>query len=85
MLGEVLGQIGYSDIAEKIKYTLDRNLPLISKELDVSGRDLMQLGYKGREIGRAQMSILQAIHSGRIENSYDDIVNFLKTKAGVEV
>ena len=78
LLGEVLEQVGYRDIAENIKKVLDNNLPLVAKELDIGGRELVELGLKGPQIGEAQTKILQAIHSGEVSNSLDDIMSFLE-------
>lgn len=80
LLGEVLEQIGYHNIAANIKHVLDSNLPLTVKELAIGGRELVQSGYKGAEIGRAQAMILQAVHAGEVSNSYDDILDFLEDR-----
>jgi tRNA nucleotidyltransferase/poly(A) polymerase len=52
-------------------------LPLTSNELAIGGRDLMAMGLKGPQIGQAQREIMQAIHSGEIQNEPEDIKTFL--------
>ena len=76
LIANVLGQLGYHQQAEKIMGAID--LPLKGSELEIGGQELMQMGFKGREIGQAQRDILSAIHRGDIGNTYDEIVGFLQ-------
>tara|TARA_Y100000034_G_scaffold73686_1_gene88623 strand:- start:2673 stop:2813 length:141 start_codon:yes stop_codon:yes gene_type:complete len=46
--------------------------------LEIGGQELMQMGFKGKEIGQAQRDILSAIHRGEFGNTYDEIVGYLK-------
>lgn len=59
------------EAAKKMEDSL--NLPLSGQELKVSGQDLMRMGFKGRDIGNAQRSLLAAIHSGKMKNDRQDI------------
>ncbi len=54
------------------------DLPLKGSELEIGGQELMQMGFKGKEIGQAQRDILSAIHRGEFGNTYDEIVGYLK-------
>lgn len=76
LIANVLGQLGYHQQAEKIMGAIE--LPLKGSELEIGGRELMQMGFKGREIGQAQRDVLSAIHRGEIGNTYDEIVGFLQ-------
>ena len=76
LVANVLGQLGHHQQAERIATIID--LPLKGSELEIGGQELMQMGFKGREIGQAQRDILSAIHRGEIGNTYDEIVGFLQ-------
>ena len=77
VIASVLAQAGMKEQANKIQNALEH--PLSPKELDIGGRELAQLGFRGPEIGQAMGSALEAIHSGTITNTYDDISRFLQS------
>tara|TARA_R110002110_G_scaffold210920_2_gene423482 strand:- start:1356 stop:2570 length:1215 start_codon:yes stop_codon:yes gene_type:complete len=77
LLAEILQQVGYPEESEKIRTTLDTNLPLHPKELAVGGADLVQLGFKGPRIGQIQKRLLQAVHAGEVKNENDQLINYL--------
>lgn len=52
-------------------------LPMTSKELDISGHELMSLGLKGKEIGNAQHFLLDSIFSNKISNKKEELVEAL--------
>ena len=76
VLHQVFSQIGMAEIADRLKRA--DSLPLKSKELAVDGKTFMQLGLKGKQIGKAQQDILQAIHSGETPNEKEAIIQWLK-------
>jgi len=76
LIANVLRQLGYYQQAEKIMSAID--LPLKGSELEIGGQELMQMGFKGKEIGRAEKDVLSAIHRGELGNTYDEIVGYLK-------
>ena len=57
-------------------------LPMTPKELPVGGKDFMQMGLKGPQIGQAQQEIMRAIHAGEIQNEPEEIEQFLRSKLG---
>ena len=72
----VLRQAGMEEQADKIEKALEH--PLSAKELDIGGRELTQMGLRGPEIGQAMRSALEAIHAGKLNNTYDEIARFLQ-------
>ncbi|MDD6188681.1 MAG: GIY-YIG nuclease family protein [Clostridiales bacterium] len=48
------------------------------KHLAVNGHDLMALGYKGREIGRALDMLLEAVMDDNVENEREALLAYLK-------
>jgi len=75
LIANVLRQIGMSEQAAKIEEALQ--LPLSPSELAISAADIMQLGFRGKQIGDAFTKTLDAIHKRRLDNTYDDIVGFI--------
>ena len=76
LVSMVLNQIGYTEASEKIEKAL--NLPLAPKELAIGGRELMQLGLKGPEIGQAQKQLIQAIHNNIVDNEAEQLLDLLR-------
>lgn len=76
LIADVLEQIGYEDKAIKIRDALE--MPLNNKELDITGHDLMAMGYSGSEIGIAINNLLQAVHNRKVANNYHDLRNYIQ-------
>lgn len=53
--------------------------PLTTKELALSGGELMEMGFKGKEIGIIQKKFLSALWNSKISNEKSDLVAFLST------
>ena len=75
LIVSVLRQVGMTQQADKIEEALQ--LPLSPKELDINGREMMELGLRGQQIGDAVREILAAIHNRQLDNTYNDIVGFI--------
>lgn len=69
-------------LSETLKQTIismrENNIPFSLKDIPVDGNDLIALGFQGKEIGNAFTSILDAIYIGRLSNSRDEILDYLK-------
>ncbi len=48
------------------------------KDLNVSGNDLIKIGYSGKEIGKALDRCLNAVMDGKIQNVYENLIDFLR-------
>ena len=48
------------------------------KDLAVNGHDVMSLGLKGREVGRALSILLEAVIDERVKNNREELLEFLK-------
>jgi len=51
--------------------------PLDNSELDISGQELLNLGFKGKEVGEAITKIFSAIYSNTIPNRKKEILEFI--------
>jgi len=53
--------------------------PVLSiKELAITGNDLIQLGYRDKEIRNIKEKVLSLIIEGKLKNDYNDIIKYLK-------
>ena len=73
---QVLDKAGYSEIVAKLTKSLE--YPLNPKELDITGQDLMKMGFRGIDIGDALNNVMLAVHNGEIQNNYDEITRYLQ-------
>ena len=48
------------------------------KELEVNGTDMLNLGYKGADIGKALDFLLNAVIEGKCANTHDELIIYLK-------
>jgi len=73
-------------IQEFMKLTKNKNLktvekilekPMILKELDVTGEDLIESGVKNIEIGKVVKNILEQIWNDKLKNKKGDILKFV--------
>ena len=71
---QVLDKAGYSEIV----LTKSLEYPLNPKELDITGQDLMQMGFRGIDIGDALNNVMLAVHNDEIQNNYDEITRYLQ-------
>ena len=74
---QVLDKAGYSEIVAKLTKSLE--YPLNPKELDITGQDLMQMGFRGIDIGDALNNVMLAVHKDEIQNNYDEITRYLQS------
>ena len=52
---------------------------LTVRDLALRGQDLMALGLRGPEIGRAQRMLLEGVLEGSVENEKQALVKFLES------
>jgi tRNA nucleotidyltransferase/poly(A) polymerase len=73
---KVLNSAGYVEEASAAQEAL--SYPLSPQELDITGQDMMQMGYRGKDIGNTLNYLLQAVQGGQVENNYDDLRRFVQ-------
>ena len=56
----------------------DEELPITIKGLAINGNELMELGFKGPELGNQLSSIFEAVLRLKIENNKENILKFIK-------
>lgn len=76
---DILSKTGNSERARWLADIMQK--PILPKELDISGNELIQMGLKGAQIGQTMKAILAAIHQDKIDNEHEQILDFLNAKA----
>jgi len=67
--------------SEPVKYVRKMmQVPIVPKDLALNGGDFMDLGLKGKEIGLKQREILSAIWSDNLNNTKNDLTEFISDK-----
>jgi hypothetical protein len=66
-----------------VNYMKDHNIPFSLKEVPVSGNDLIELGYQGKEIGNMFVEILSKIYKEELPNEREAILGYVKSKKNV--
>ena len=63
-----------------IEEYLERGLPYRLSDLAVCGNDIKALGVSGRAVGELLSSLLEAVISGKTENTHDALLAYAKAK-----
>ena len=48
------------------------------KDLKINGNDLISIGLKGKDIGKALQKCLDGVIDGKVENDYNNLISFIK-------
>ena len=48
------------------------------KDLKINGNDLIAIGFKGKDIGKALQKCLDGVIDGKVSNNYDDLIKYIK-------
>ena len=66
-------------IEQHLQTVIDGNLPYLTSHLDVSGADLIKIGFNpDQTVGKTLNSLLFAVISGEIVNNRKNLLNFSK-------
>lgn len=78
---EFLSRQSHFDELERLTNSVVEQSQCFSlKQLDADGNDMISLGYKGREIGRALNILLNAVIDGKVENKKANLLSFLESR-----
>ncbi len=70
----------YRDTQNIIKEILEEKECFSVRYLAVNGNDLMEIGFKGKEIGEMLNTLLNMVINEKIENDYDALLSYSKGK-----
>lgn len=76
ILIQVFYKLGIPFVAKNLEHA--QRMPLVPKELDINGHELMEMGLKGKQIGDVQQHLLCAIFNEEIENDKIKIIEWIK-------
>lgn len=68
-----------NETKEMLRSMIERGVPQSVNDLAVNGRDLMEAGFSGREIGEAQDWLLSKVYEG-VPNEKERLLDILKSK-----
>lgn len=74
----VLNEEFFTKAFELIDDIVRENECFTVKNLKINGRDLIEMGYRGREIGEKLNECLEAVINEEIENDFDALREFVK-------
>lgn len=74
-------RISYIELAKKmLQDIIDSEQCFKLKDLAINGYDMMDIGFKGRDIGLNLNSILDKVILGLVENNRDDLIRFARSQ-----
>lgn len=68
----------YAETLALINEIIDENECFSVKDLKINGKDLIDLGFKGKKIGEKLELCLDAVIEGKVENESENLICFIK-------
>lgn len=68
----------YKSVYAMLDEILDSHECFSVKDLKINGNDLVSLGFKGKDIGKALEKCLDGVISEKVENNFDDLIKYAK-------
>lgn len=68
----------YKSVYDMLDEILDSHECFSVKDLKINGNDLISLGFKGKDIGKALEKCLDGVISEKVENNFDDLIKYAK-------
>ncbi len=68
----------YAETLDIINEIINENECFSVKDLKINGNDLIDLGFKGKQIGEKLTLCLDAVIEGKVENDRQKLINFIK-------
>lgn len=63
---------------KRIQEVIEEKPVLTTKDILISGKELLKLGYQGKEIGKIKNMLLELINNEKLTNNPEAIINYLK-------
>ncbi len=67
----------FDRLEETAREILEKEECFSLKSLEVNGNDMIELGFKGREIGERLNFLLEAVIEGKVKNERDELLKFI--------
>lgn len=76
--------LDFGTVKVEVKQVFDKmksgELPMFVTDLEISGDDLLSVGFKGKEIGDAMKELLELVLLKKLQNKKVELLDFVKTK-----
>ena len=69
-----------NDLHERLKRAVEKQMQVTVNDLAVNGKDLIELGFTGSEIGQIKKELLDKYLSEEIQNKKEKMLNYVKEK-----
>ena len=69
-----------NDLHERLKRAVEKQMQVTVNDLAINGKDLIDLGFSGKEIGEIKKDLLDKYLSEEIQNEKEEMLNYVKEK-----
>lgn len=69
-----------NDLHERLKRAVEKQMQVTVNDLAVNGKDLIELGFTGKEMGEIKKELLDKYLSEEIQNNKEEMLNYVKEK-----
>lgn len=69
-----------NDLHERLKRAVEKQMQVTVNDLAINGKDLIELGFTGSEIGQIKKELLDKYLSEEIQNNKEKMLNYVKEK-----
>ena len=69
-----------NDLHERLKRAVEKQMQVTVNDLAINGKDLIELGFTGKEVGEIKKELLDKYLSEEIQNNKEKMLNYVKEK-----
>ena len=69
-----------NDLHERLKRAVEKQMQVTVNDLAINGKDLIELGFTGTEIGQIKRDLLDKYLSEEIKNKKEEMLEYVKEK-----
>ena len=69
-----------NDLHERLRRAVEKQMEITVNDLAVNGKDLIELGFTGTEIGQIKKELLDKYLSEELQNKKEEMLNYVKEK-----
>ena len=69
-----------NDLHERLKRAVEKQMQVTVNDLAVNGKDLIELGFTGKEVGEIKKELLDKYLSEEIQNNKEEMLEYVKGK-----
>ena len=69
-----------NDLYKRLQRAVEKQMQVTVNDLAINGRDLIELGFTGTEIGQIKKELLDKYLSEELQNKKEEMLNYVKEK-----